>query len=201
MNHKQLLIVFFLPWLFSCGNKNSREHMFDYTLMDSAAAIWYSKDTARYTEAVRRLDTVIAADSTFGQAIMFRFLLLREMERYNEAIATGNAFLRLQPGATNILLKTGALYETTGDTITARAYYRQAGAHLQEYLDKNSSGSIRYEIEAYNRATCLFLLDSTKEGNKLIADIVKRGIDSQIVSSPLYKGVSRDSLIKLVNQY
>jgi tetratricopeptide (TPR) repeat protein len=124
----KFILILLLFGLFACGQTGGKHTINPYAikLNDSAARMTFQMTDSGYQKAILLLDQATAIDSNYFLAYYNKLIFQSQLGQYDKALATSKNLIRIRPGAPDLHLTSGALYEKIGDTVSAKYNFEEA---------------------------------------------------------------------------
>jgi tetratricopeptide (TPR) repeat protein len=177
----KFLFFFLLIWFYSCAQNNGRHKADPEAIKLNNRAIQmvdrsiHNPDSCQ--KAIQLLDSATAIDSLYYLAYWDKLIFQYQLKQFGKAILTVTHLIGIKPGAPDLYVTCGVLYDRTGDTLSAANYYQKALTLYNQILDTLNTTNQNYDMLFANKATTLVLSGQKEKGNELLKQLYDRQTD------------------------
>jgi len=203
---KRFAILISIICFLSCQSSRRRFNAEAIKLNDSAMSLQmknYLMALNRYggPDSVRKvqialLTKAIEIDTSYFIAYWNKFNCQVQLKQYAGALITGKRLVILRPNDPVNEFLVGKVYDKLGDTIHAKAYYKNYLSYCSSILDTMATSNRQYRFVVEEKAIVLILLGQQQNGKA----ILKKLFDTEPISmnkpfDSLYMGLTRKDII------
>lgn len=157
-------------------------------LNDSAVKLF--RQTMQGDTAIKLLNQALQIDSNYLTALYNKFSFESELKHYDKAIITANHILRIQPQNPIFYTSAAMLYFVSGDTISSKNYFNEAGIEVNNLLETMEHTNRTYNDLLLNKAFIMIFKDSLQTSDSILSLIIsntKDSIEKDLYSQYLHK--------------
>lgn len=170
----------FCVTLFSCGPKPKKYSMNkDAVELNNRAMklIAFIDNADSSTKAIALLEQATTIDTNYFLGHYNKLMFLSQLKQFDNAIATINKLILLRPGAHDLYLQGGFLYEQVNDTVSSKVYFTKSVTICSAVLDTMSYINSDYDMILGNKAINLVMLGEQEQANKTFKKLYDRQSD------------------------
>ena len=177
MRYLKCIFIFTTLAINACGQSPSRHTIHPEAVKLNNKIIELSPyldnpDSCR--KAIAYLDQATTIDSNYFLGYYNKLIFLYPLKQYEKAVFAVNNCIRLKPGAHDLYLTGGVLYEKIGNKILAKRYFEKSLAIVSSVLDTMEVNSLNYEMLSINKGINLIMLGQDKRGRDIIKAMYER---------------------------
>ena len=185
--------------LFSCGHKPKKYSMNkDAVELNNRAMklVVFIDNADSSTKAIALLEQATTIDTNYFLGHYNKLMFLIQLKQFDNAIATINKLILLRPGAHDLYLQCGFLYERVNDTVSSKAYFTKSFTICSAVLDTMSYTNSDYDLILSNKAINLVMLGEQEQANKTFKKLYDRQSDEN--SKNMVLSIMNKSKIQLL---
>ena len=170
----------FCVMLFSCGHKPKKYSMNKDAVEPNNRAmklVAFIDNADSSTKAIALLEQATTIDTNYFLGHYNKLMFLSQLKQFDNAIATINKLILLRPGAHDLYLQCGFLYERVNDTVSSKAYFTKSFTICSAVLDTMSYTNSDYDMILSNKAINLVMLGEQEQANKTFKKLYDRQSD------------------------
>ena len=119
------------------------------------------------------------------------------LKRYKDALVAGKEMVRLAPNDAIIKFMAGKMYDETGDSTQAKAYYQNYLTFCDHKLDTMSAKNRNYKFMEEQKAFVLILLNQADKGYEIFKKLyAEAGDDWEKDNYILYMRLTRTNMLE-----
>lgn len=193
MNNFRLYFACLLTLLWSCGERSGKENAAQGTdaLSDPVVRLAQHLDKPdSCRKAIAYLDSAAKANDQCFLCYYNQLMFFSALQDYDGALKVINECQRIRPGAYDLYLMGGFLYQKKGDSLLAVTNFQRSLAIINDILDTTKTQALNYVQLVTHKALSLVMLGDQQGGNELLqrlADNEKDTVLKEGILALMYK--------------